>query len=174
VQLQQESAFKKNYLGAYLLAMFADWLQGPYVYALYLAYGFSKQDNGFLFIMGFGSSMLFGTFIGGFADKFGRKKFAILYCATYGLSTMTKHFNSFAILMFGRLLAGIATSLLFSTFESWLVCEHKRRGLREVVLGDTFSNAILGNSIVAVGAGFVAQHVSGIVGFHKLGEGNMR
>ena len=27
--------FQTNYLIAYLLAMFADWLQGPYVYELY-------------------------------------------------------------------------------------------------------------------------------------------
>ena len=42
--------FKTAYLGAYILAMLADWLQGPYVYALYAAYGFTKADNGLLFI----------------------------------------------------------------------------------------------------------------------------
>lgn len=31
----------------------ADWLQGPYVYALYEYYGFSKTDIGKLFIGGF-------------------------------------------------------------------------------------------------------------------------
>jgi hypothetical protein len=72
----------------------ADWLQGPYVYALYEAYGFVKQvqtvihviilphlftilltslsvsqDIAILFIAGFSSSMVFGTFIGSIADK---------------------------------------------------------------------------------------------------------
>lgn len=28
--------------------------------------------------------------------------------------------------MFGRLLAGIATSILYSAFESWLIYEHKQ------------------------------------------------
>jgi len=64
--------FKRAYLVAYILAMLADWLQGPYVYALYAAYGFTKADNGLLFIFGFGSSMLFGTFIGGYADRCAR------------------------------------------------------------------------------------------------------
>jgi hypothetical protein len=32
---QQFKAFQRNYLCVYLLAMFADWLKGPYVYALY-------------------------------------------------------------------------------------------------------------------------------------------
>lgn len=39
----------------------------------------------------------------------------------------------------GRLLGGIATSLLFSAFESWLVAEHFSRGFDEKWLGDTFS-----------------------------------
>jgi len=112
-----DKKFKRDYLVAYLLAMLADWLQGPYVYALYAFYGFSKADNGVLFIFGFGSSALFGTFIGGYADKFGRKKFTILYGAIYALSCCTKHFNNFGILIVGRLLAGVATSLLYSVFE---------------------------------------------------------
>jgi hypothetical protein len=41
-----------------------DWLQGPYVYALYQHYGYSTGDIGKLFIAGFGSSMIFGTVVG--------------------------------------------------------------------------------------------------------------
>ena len=46
-----------------------DWLQGPYVYALYQHYGFERGDIGRLFIAGFGSSMIFGTVVGALADK---------------------------------------------------------------------------------------------------------
>lgn len=46
-----------------------DWLQGPYVYALYQHYGFGRGDIGRLFIAGFGSSMVFGTIVGSLADK---------------------------------------------------------------------------------------------------------
>jgi hypothetical protein len=46
-----------------------DWLQGPYVYALYDAYKMSKHDIEVLFVAGFGSSMIFGTVVGSFADK---------------------------------------------------------------------------------------------------------
>jgi hypothetical protein len=46
-----------------------DWLQGPYVYALYSYYGYTKGDIGKLFIAGFGSSMIFGTIAGSLADK---------------------------------------------------------------------------------------------------------
>ena len=52
----------------YLLAA-GDWLQGPYVYALYQHYGFDRGDIGRLFIAGFGSSAVFGTIVGSLADK---------------------------------------------------------------------------------------------------------
>lgn len=48
------------------------------------------------------------------------------YCLTYILSCITKHSPQYKILMIGRILGGIATSLLFSAFESWLVAEHNK------------------------------------------------
>lgn len=132
-----------------------DWLQGPYVYFLYSQYGFGKGDIGRLFIAGFGSSMVFGTIVGSLADKQwdfvfhlflfvksfnhsilpnffggnecrGRKKACVTYCITYILSCITKHSPEYKVLMVGRILGGIATSLLFSAFESWLVAEHNK------------------------------------------------
>lgn len=99
--------------------------QGPYVYKLYAEYGFSKGDIGLLFIAGFGSSLLFGTVVGGFADKYGRRLNCLLFALLYGLSCITKHFNNFTILMIGRLLGGIATSILYSAFETWMIHEHR-------------------------------------------------
>ncbi|GAQ80841.1 major facilitator superfamily protein [Klebsormidium nitens] len=151
-------AFKNNYLLVYSLMMAGDWLQGPYVYALYQHYGYDQGDIGRLFIAGFGSSMVFGTIVGSLADKHGRKRASILYCITYILSCWTKHSSSFAILMVGRILGGIATSLLFSAFESWLVAEHFKHNFEPQWLSLTFSKAIfLGNGLVAIVAGLIAN-----------------
>lgn len=79
-----------RYLFVYLFATLSDWLQGPYVYALYRAYGYEQHDIAVLFVAGFGSSMVFGTFIGGMADQFGRRLFVIIYGITYALSCVTK------------------------------------------------------------------------------------
>ena len=54
----------------------------------------------------------------------GRKKAALTYVITYTLGCFTKHWNNFGILLVGRLFCGVATSLLYSAFESWLVAEH--------------------------------------------------
>lgn len=97
------ASFQRLFFAVYLTMMMADWMQGPYVYALYDHYGFSKGQIGQLFIVGFGSSMVFGTVVGGFADKYGRKLNCLLFCILYGISCITKHFNSFTILMIGRL-----------------------------------------------------------------------
>ncbi|CAA0824707.1 Major facilitator superfamily protein [Striga hermonthica] len=136
------NSFKNNYLLVYSLMMAGDWLQGPYVYYLYSTYGFGKGEIGQLFIAGFGSSML------------GRKRACVTYCITYILSCITKHSPQYRVLMIGRVLGGIATSLLFSAFESWLVAEHFKRGFDQQWLSLTFSKAIfLGNGLVAIISG---------------------
>lgn len=157
--------FQRIYLTVYMLAMLGDWLQGPHVYALYQSYNMTKHQIELLFICGFGSSMLFGTVIGSFADKYGRRFNCLLYGVTYGLACLTKHFNNFGVLMGGRVLAGIATSILYSAFESWLIYEHKARGFEEKSLGNLFANAYLGNSVVAISAGVVAQYAANSFGY---------
>ena len=85
----------KRYLFVYLLATLSDWLQGPYVYALYMEYGFKQHEIAELFVAGFGSSMIFGSFIGGMADWGGRRTFVIIFALVYGASCITKreYFN---------------------------------------------------------------------------------
>lgn len=60
---------------------------------------------------------------------------------------------------------GISTSLLFSVFESWMVCEHHKHGFDSNLLGETFSYATLGNGLVAVVAGLVANTAAESYGF---------
>lgn len=84
------NALIRKYLLVYLLATLSDWLQGPYVYALYQQYGYSQHDIAVLFVAGFGSSMVFGSFIGGMADVGGRRLFTVLFAVIYALSCMTK------------------------------------------------------------------------------------
>ncbi|GFH18481.1 uncharacterized protein HaLaN_15297, partial [Haematococcus lacustris] len=154
-----------GYVAIYSLMMLGDWLQGPYVYALYEYYGFTVKDIGRLFVAGFGSSMVFGTVVGALADRHGRKKAAMLYVILYTLSCFTKHSPDYWVLMFGRLLGGIATSLLFSAFESWVVAEHFAKGFDERWLGDTFSKAVFsGNGLMAIFAGLLANTLVGNLG----------
>jgi MFS family permease len=159
------SVFQRTYLIVYLLAMAGDWLQGPHVYALYESYGMTTDQIDILFVAGFGSSMVVGTIVGSFADRYGRRTNCVLYGVLYGAACITKHFGNFWILMLGRLLGGTATSILYSAFESWLVCEHNKRGFDSSLLGNIFSLGVLGNSVVAIIAGLVAQKFADMFGF---------
>jgi predicted MFS family arabinose efflux permease len=80
----------RKYLAVYLLATLSDWLQGPYLYALYSEYGVSQHEIVVLFVAGFGSSMVFGSFIGGMADWGGRRLFVIIFALVYASSCVTK------------------------------------------------------------------------------------
>ena len=81
----------------------------------------SIGDIGLLFIAGFGSSLVFGTFAGAACDRAGRRRGCLGYVGSYALSCMLKHSPNYWVLMVGRLLGGISTSLLFSAFEAWMV-----------------------------------------------------
>lgn len=142
-----------------------DWLQGPYVYALYDSYGFDSEDIAILFIMGFCASMVVGTFVGALSDKYGRRNMCIAFSVSYFIAALTKLSTDFYTLLIGRFLSGVATSLLFSTFEAWMVSEHHNRGFAAALLEETFALATLGNGVVAVGAGLVAGQAADMYGF---------
>ena len=167
------SAFQRLFLGVYLTMMMADWMQGPYVYALYAHYGFSKGEIGQLFIMGFGSSMVFGTIVGGFADKYGRRANCLLFVALYSVGCLTKHFNSYWVLMFGRLMGGISTSILYSAFETWMVTEHKALAFQEDWMGHTFSQMTFGSGLVAIVAGLVSTFLASNVNLVAPFDGSL-
>mmetsp|Transcript_20791 Transcript_20791/g.49369 ORF Transcript_20791/g.49369 Transcript_20791/m.49369 type:complete len:491 (-) Transcript_20791:239-1711(-) len=150
----------KRYLFVYLTATLSDWLQGPYVYALYSDYGFQQHEIAQLFVAGFGSSMIFGSFVGGMADWGGRRFFVILFAVVYAASCITKHFKDYGVLMLGRLLGGVSTSLLFSIFEAWLIRAHADADLPKSCLSKSFSWAAFGNSCVAITAGLVANNIA--------------
>ena len=79
-----------------------------------------------------------------------------MFAVIYIFCCLTKLVNNFGVLMLGRFLGGIATSLLFSTFEAWMVSEHNSRGFHSDLLRETFSLATFGNGAVAVLAGVIA------------------
>jgi hypothetical protein len=156
--------FRRVYLVAWSIAIVADWLQGPYVYALYREYGFTNAENAVLFVCGFGASGFFGVFIGQFADRCGRKGAAISYCLLVMASCATKHFKHYGVLMLGRILGGCATSLVFSVFESWMVSEHHmRHKFSDNDLSVTFGQQQFLSSVMAIAAGLSAQMCASVM-----------
>jgi len=156
--------FQRQYLVIFGLVWLADWLQGPYIYALYAYYDYSIDEIGLLFVVGFGVAGICGVFVGALADKMGRKRACLAYTVIYALACVTKHFRNFWILMLGRLLGGTATALLYTAFESWMVSFHKENTWSDELLGSTFTKSAQLNGIVAVVAGVLASTAADMYG----------
>lgn len=128
--------FRWSYLSVYLVIMLADWMQGTHMYTLYLSYNVNISA---LFLTGFLSGAIFAPFLGSLVDKFGRKRSCIVYCVLEIIINWLEHYNSFGLLLLGRVLGGVSTNLLFSAFESWMATEHRRKGFPEEWMQRTYS-----------------------------------
>lgn len=73
---------------------------------------------------------------------------------------MYTDFKIFWVLIIGRILGGIATSLLFSIFEAWLIRAHADAKLGPSWLSKSFTWAAYGNSIIAIASGLIANHAA--------------
>lgn len=154
--------FQFQYLSVYFIVMLADWLQGTNMYTLYKSY---NVNVGYLFLTGFLSSAIFGTFIGIYVDKWGRKFGCVIFCILEIVINLLEHIPSMPVLIFGRILGGISTQLLFSAFESWMVTAHRENpAFKDKDLSKTFTIAATGNGITAILAGIIAQYASDILG----------
>lgn len=85
----------------------------------------------------------------------------VIFCLLYSFCCLTKVFANFFILLIGRILGGISTSILFSVFESWYIHEHTitwKYPMDWISL--TFSKATFFNGLLAIFAGIAAQATS--------------
>ncbi len=153
--------FQFQYLSVYFVVMLADWLQGPNMYSLYSSYG---VDVGTLFLTGFASSAVFGTFLGIYIDRWGRKLGCIVFCVLEIVINLLEHVPTMPALIVGRILGGISTSLLFSAFESWMVSQHRKRRFPESLLASTFAISSWGNGFMGFSAGLLGQVATDIAG----------
>ena len=83
-----------------------------------------------LYATGFAAGGLSAAFVGGLADRFGRKLACLMYCLLYMITCLTMLSNNLSILFVGRVAGGVATTLLFSAFEAWVISDYHERGLR--------------------------------------------
>ncbi|KAI1996439.1 hypothetical protein LOZ53_001040 [Ophidiomyces ophidiicola] len=162
------SKFKYTFFTVYILVVASDWLQGPYLYPLYReTLQLSEKTIAALFSAGFVSGAVSATFVGSLADRYGRQKACLAFCAIYALSCLlTITPRSVYLLLLGRLLGGIGTTLLFTAFETWLVSEfHRSELVKEIVeLNDLLGAMTMLNSIVAVVAGLFSELLVGWTG----------
>lgn len=185
---RQNAETIKNYLLVYLLAVFSDWVKGPYAYELYSSGDYYNYDSREIYVLcsvlPFVSSVVFGTFLcGPIADRGfnlrcggGRKKMALVFALVTALSNITKHFRDVKASIVGAVLEGISTSLLFTGFDSCLVESFLSNDTEKISsssalhLSRVLATAEYRNNIVAISAGWIATQVVEMTDFRPLLE----
>jgi hypothetical protein len=84
------------------------------------------------------------------ACRYGRKSNCLLYCLVYSLSCLTKNSPNYHHLMVGRVLGGLATSILFASFESWCITAYRAQRLDSSGLDEVFTNIAFANALTAI------------------------
>jgi xanthine/uracil permease len=73
-----------------------------------------------------------------------------VYCCILEIIINILARHHFPTLLFGRVLEGISTNLLFSAFESWMTTQHRHLGFPECWLQTTYSQMSIGNRTMAI------------------------
>ena len=137
------------YLSVYALATFGDWIQGGFLYALYAEYGYSMRSVSLIFVVGYASAATIGTYVAALGDLGGHRRNCVAYGILYALSCVLCNFSSLWALLAGRVFGGIAYSILYTSFESWLISEAEARRLPMALLTRLFSVATFSNAVSA-------------------------
>jgi len=150
----------RQYLTVYAIVMGADWLQGPYIYSLYREqYEFPERLVALLFVTGFSSAGIIAPLVGVWADQHGRKKLCLTFCITYTLACICSQVPYLPVLLGGRVLGGISTSILYSAFETWLISSANSLALPQADLSSVMGRATLVNGFVATAAGVISNQL---------------
>ena len=156
-----------RYLPCFLMYKAADWMQGPYLYDVYMAKRTVAEDGSsvplipekevlILMLTGFATSAVFSSFSGALTDKHGRRKGSLALALVTVGSALSVLSDSRPLMYLGRVCGGASSSLLYTAPESWLNAEAARTKSRRH-LGTVFGWAYFLDGVIAVAAGQLAN-----------------
>ncbi|KAI0553437.1 hypothetical protein F4679DRAFT_571150 [Xylaria curta] len=121
--------FQLTFLRVYLLVIGSEWLQNPFMYSLFR--NEKTLDEGTvstLYISTYISAAVSAFFTGYLTDRFGRRRACLVFCGIHSLAAISVCFDALPILIVGRVLGGVALTLLWTAFESWMIAEYNEHG----------------------------------------------
>lgn len=153
-------SFERRFLFVLFLASFCEFIQGPYLYAVYADLHAQPPERiGLLFLSGGLANALTGCLLGPLSDACDKRANCAVFCVlSFGASFIAKtQYAPLPALFLGRVLGGAATASLESAFEALSVAEHRRRNLPEALLQRLFALSSACTGVSAVAAGFAAS-----------------
>jgi MFS family permease len=151
-----------KYIIVYQLAKAADWCLGPFIYEFFEQYhGLASSSIAKMLAISFFSNMIFGPFLIGYInDKFDKKFPCAFFGFLFGISCLVRQYKHPFALIISQLIYGVSTSILYSSFENWFVCqideEISDQSVREATLSNGFEKSMIGDSITAVSISFIS------------------
>lgn len=110
-----------------------------------------------LYCLGFVTGGLLSPITGPMADKMGRKKAAMLYCALEMFINMLEQYPFLYGLILSRMLGGVTTNLLSSVFETWLDTEYRKRGFEKEKYEIIMRDSVIVSNLAAICSGYLAH-----------------
>lgn len=157
--------FQKIYFIAFYPALFADWLNAPYVYKLFSHYGFLEDQITIIYVCGLVSALFFGTSSGYLIHIFNEQRVALAASAVYALACFLKLSSDYSTLIISRILSGAATTLLFSSHETWYARSHLEvLDFPKDWIEITSTKAAFASSFMAAMAGILAYCMTELYG----------
>jgi MFS family permease len=136
-------------------------LLGTHLYVLYEGYGFSVAA---LYCLGFFTGAVTAPITGPLIDRFGRKRFALLYCALEVWINMLEQFPFLSGLIVSRMVGGITTNLLSTVFEAWVDTEYRNRGFAAAEYETLMRDSVVVSNLAAIASGYFAHVLAEAVG----------
>ncbi|KAI0866336.1 hypothetical protein F4860DRAFT_508730 [Xylaria cubensis] len=155
--------FQLTFLRVYLLVIGSEWLQNPFMYSLFR--NEKTLDEGTvstLYISTYISAAVSAFFTGYLTDRFGRRRACLVFCGIHSLAAISVCFDALPVLIAGRVLGGVALTLLWTAFESWMIAEYNERGFAHgsrLSLTSLFGVMTTSKCITAIGAGVLGHCV---------------
>lgn len=156
--------FRNSFLGGYIAVLFVELLSVASFYHVLTNLKLSLEEITDLYIVTIVSSAAFGAVIE-IIDIGSRKSKCIMTALLFAISLFTLYDGSnYELLLLGRVVYGLASVLLHSAFESYLVHENASIGYPEDWLMHSFGVLAHSMAFVSAGTGSVGQALVGMGG----------
>ncbi len=104
------------------------------------------------------------------ADRYGRRLACLVFCVVHTVSCFTVLSDSRIVLFAGRALSGVALTLLWTVFESWMVTEYNVRRLDQssISLSRMFGLMTTSNCMAAILGGVLGHCIVLLLGSRTI------
>ncbi|KAG6729036.1 hypothetical protein I3843_01G007500 [Carya illinoinensis] len=130
--------FQRNFLFVYSLASAMEGLWAVFGEFELAHYGFSREQMILSLCVGSAAALFVGTFLGVLSDLIGQKKVCLIFCILHLFVGIWKRIIGHPSVLVASICLSLTSSIFSFSFETWVVVQHEKQGLRQDSMSDTF------------------------------------